>query len=273
MTAVVGEGQQVLGVFTDGDLRRALDRRIDLHAVPMRDVMTPGGRSIHPHELAAAAAHLMETHRITALLVTDGERLVGALNVHDLMRAGVVLMPSPHRAAPLATVRLLVLDVDGVLTDGRLHYGPRGELYKSFHVRDGYGIKRVLHAGIAVAVISGRRSGAVRRRCRELGITHVFEGVDDKAVALARLTASLGIKPRHCACMGDDVPGTWQCWRSRDCPLPWPTPTLRCVQRPTAAPSSAAARAQFVKRAIGCSTRGAAMVARHDLARVSGSAR
>jgi arabinose-5-phosphate isomerase len=81
----------VLGVFSDGDLRRALDRRIDLHKTSMREVMTAGGRRIAPQELAAAAAALMETHRITALLVTDAEQhLIGALNVHDLMRAGVV---------------------------------------------------------------------------------------------------------------------------------------------------------------------------------------
>ncbi|HEX9139176.1 MAG TPA: KpsF/GutQ family sugar-phosphate isomerase [Steroidobacteraceae bacterium] len=91
MTAIVGAGDQVLGVFTDGDLRRALDARVDVHQTRMQQVMTRGGHAIGPRELAAAAAHLMETHRITALLVVDAEQhLVGALNVHDLMRAGVV---------------------------------------------------------------------------------------------------------------------------------------------------------------------------------------
>jgi arabinose-5-phosphate isomerase len=91
MTAIVGAQDQVLGVFTDGDLRRALDARVDVHQARMQQVMTRGGYSIGPRELAAAAAHLMETHRITALLVVDAEqRLIGALNVHDLMRAGVV---------------------------------------------------------------------------------------------------------------------------------------------------------------------------------------
>lgn len=91
LTAIVDEQERVLGVFTDGDLRRALDRRIDVHAVTMRDVMTAGGRSIGQRELAISAAQLMESHRVTALLVTDGERrIIGALNVHDLMRAGVV---------------------------------------------------------------------------------------------------------------------------------------------------------------------------------------
>jgi arabinose-5-phosphate isomerase len=91
MTAVLDPQQRVIGIFTDGDLRRALDRRVDVHSASMRDVMTPGGRSIGARELAAAAAQLMELHRVTALLVTDSERhLIGALNVHDLLRAGVV---------------------------------------------------------------------------------------------------------------------------------------------------------------------------------------
>jgi len=91
LTAVVDADGRVLGVFTDGDLRRALDRRTDVHATTMREAMTPGARSISPRELAASAALLMEQHRVTALLVVDDEqRLVGALNVHDLMRAGVV---------------------------------------------------------------------------------------------------------------------------------------------------------------------------------------
>ena len=91
MTAIVDAEDRVLGVFTDGDLRRSLDRQLDVHATPMREVMTPGGRTVGPQELATAAASLMEQHRVTALLVIDGERrLVGALNVHDLMRAGVV---------------------------------------------------------------------------------------------------------------------------------------------------------------------------------------
>ena len=91
MTVVVDAEQHILGVFTDGDLRRALDRQIDVHTTVMRAVMTTAAKSIGARELAAEAAHLMEVHRITALPVADsGGRLVGALNVHDLMRAGVV---------------------------------------------------------------------------------------------------------------------------------------------------------------------------------------
>lgn len=91
MTVVVDAAQRILGVFTDGDLRRALDKQIDVHATMMRAVMTTHAKNIGPRELAGEAAHLMEVHRITALPVVDAEgRLIGALNVHDLMRAGVV---------------------------------------------------------------------------------------------------------------------------------------------------------------------------------------
>src|SRR5258708_10214221 len=90
MTAIVDDSMRVLGVFTDGDLRRALDRAADLHATRMDQVMTLHPKSVGPATLPAEAVHLMGTHRITSLIVLDDERkLVGALNVHDLLRAGV----------------------------------------------------------------------------------------------------------------------------------------------------------------------------------------
>jgi 3-deoxy-D-manno-octulosonate 8-phosphate phosphatase (KDO 8-P phosphatase) len=113
---------------------------------------------------------------------------------------------SRPRAAPLAGMRLLVLDVDGVLTDGRLHYGKGGEIGKSFHARDGYGIRALQAAGIAVAVISGRRSMAVQQRCRELGIRHLSQGVGDKGAAFEALLGALQLAARHCTCVGDDEP-------------------------------------------------------------------
>ena len=91
MTTVLDGQRCVLGVFTDGDLRRALDKQLDVHATRMRDVMTVHPRTARPRMLAAEAVHLMEAHRITALPVVDEQgRLVGALNVHDLLRAGVM---------------------------------------------------------------------------------------------------------------------------------------------------------------------------------------
>jgi len=103
-------------------------------------------------------------------------------------------------------LRLLVLDCDGVLTDGALYFGARGEALKVFHVRDGHGIKQVQAAGLTVAVISGRRSAALARRCRELGITQVQQGVADKAAALDQLLARLRLSDAQVACVGDDTP-------------------------------------------------------------------
>lgn len=105
-----------------------------------------------------------------------------------------------------ARVRLLVLDVDGVLTDGRLYYGTRGEALKVFHVRDGAGLKLLAAAGVIVAVISGRRSAMTSRRCRELGVGHVMQGIEDKLAAFHRLRGRLGMTSSVCACVGDDVP-------------------------------------------------------------------
>jgi len=91
MTVVVDSDDRILGVFTDGDLRRAFDKQIDVHGTPMRAVMTSNCKTIGPRALAAEAVHIMELHRITALPVADSQgRLIGALNVHDLFRAGVV---------------------------------------------------------------------------------------------------------------------------------------------------------------------------------------
>jgi arabinose-5-phosphate isomerase len=91
MTAVIDVADRVAGIFTDGDLRRALDRAADLRTTRMQEVMTRSAKTVHAAMLAAEAVHLMEEHRITSLLVVDAEnRAVGALNVHDLMRAGVV---------------------------------------------------------------------------------------------------------------------------------------------------------------------------------------
>jgi 3-deoxy-D-manno-octulosonate 8-phosphate phosphatase (KDO 8-P phosphatase) len=103
-------------------------------------------------------------------------------------------------------IRLLVLDVDGVLTDGRLYFGPRGEALKVFHVRDGLGLVQLRRAGIAVAVISGRRSPMVTVRCRELGIEHVHQGIADKLSTFNRLCARLKLTAAACACIGDDLP-------------------------------------------------------------------
>jgi 3-deoxy-D-manno-octulosonate 8-phosphate phosphatase (KDO 8-P phosphatase) len=103
-------------------------------------------------------------------------------------------------------VRLLVLDVDGVLTDGRLHVTADGELTKVFHVRDGSGLVALQRAGIAVAIVSGRDSPAVTHRARELGIAHVRQGIQDKGATLDALLRQLGLANDALGCVGDDTP-------------------------------------------------------------------
>jgi 3-deoxy-D-manno-octulosonate 8-phosphate phosphatase (KDO 8-P phosphatase) len=103
-------------------------------------------------------------------------------------------------------IRLLVLDVDGVLTDGRLIFSSRGEEQKVFHVRDGAGIVQVLKAGLQIAVISGRQSKAVDKRMSELGVTWVRQGISDKLAALRELLDILALGPQAVASVGDDTP-------------------------------------------------------------------
>lgn len=105
----------------------------------------------------------------------------------------------------LRDIHLLVLDVDGVLTDGRLYYDGNGEALKVFHVRDGYGIKLVARAGVIVAVISGRNHPAVAARCRELGIEHVEQGCENKQAAFKRLLAKVGLEATQALCIVDDT--------------------------------------------------------------------
>jgi 3-deoxy-D-manno-octulosonate 8-phosphate phosphatase (KDO 8-P phosphatase) len=109
------------------------------------------------------------------------------------------------RKATAAAIRLLVLDVDGTMTDGRLYFGPSGEAFKVFHVRDGQGIKRLDAAGVQVAVISGRTSKMVSVRCRELGVEHVIQGAEDKVLAFEKLRKRLKIEASESACVGDDA--------------------------------------------------------------------
>ena len=108
--------------------------------------------------------------------------------------------------ARAAAIRLLALDVDGVLTDGRIYYGNSGEELKAFNIKDGLGIKLLQGAGVTVAIITGRNSAIVQRRASELGISEVIQGREDKIIALQQLTQRLAIDLRECAYMGDDLP-------------------------------------------------------------------
>jgi|UniRef100_A0A7C5AKH4 3-deoxy-D-manno-octulosonate 8-phosphate phosphatase (KDO 8-P phosphatase) len=102
-------------------------------------------------------------------------------------------------------IRLLLLDVDGVLTDGCLFFGPREELFKVFHVRDGHGIKMAIRAGLEVAFLSGRRSDPAFLRAKELGVNHYYEGVRDKLPVLEELCRKLGLNPLQVAVVGDEL--------------------------------------------------------------------
>jgi 3-deoxy-D-manno-octulosonate 8-phosphate phosphatase (KDO 8-P phosphatase) len=114
--------------------------------------------------------------------------------------------PTARKPAPLDTIKLLILDVDGVLTDGRLYFSAKGEALKVFHVRDGHGIKLLMNRGVEVAAISGRRSAAVTARMRELKVRNVIQGCSDKVAALFTLSEKLQIEPRAIACIVDDTP-------------------------------------------------------------------
>jgi 3-deoxy-D-manno-octulosonate 8-phosphate phosphatase (KDO 8-P phosphatase) len=102
-------------------------------------------------------------------------------------------------------IRLLILDVDGVLTDGSLYFDAKGEALKVFHVRDGHGIKMLQKAGIEVAFLSGRRSDAAYHRARELGVNRFHEGLRDKVAVLEEIMAALNIEAVAVAAMGDDL--------------------------------------------------------------------
>ena len=108
-------------------------------------------------------------------------------------------------SARIAAVRLLVLDVDGVLTDGSIVYSDSGEELKRFHVRDGSGLKLWQHAGMHAAVLSGRSSPAVSRRAAELGITVVLQGRSDKLAALGEILEMTGCTAAQACAIGDDL--------------------------------------------------------------------
>jgi 3-deoxy-D-manno-octulosonate 8-phosphate phosphatase (KDO 8-P phosphatase) len=130
-------------------------------------------------------------------------------------------------------VRLMIFDVDGVLTDGTLLYGPRGEALKAFSAHDGHGLKMLAASGVACALLSGRRSAAVTRRATELGIEHVLQGIEDKLAA----TQKLGFPLNQIGFMGDelvDLPVLTRCG-------------FACA--PREAPEAVRARVHYVARA------------------------
>lgn len=111
-----------------------------------------------------------------------------------------------------ASIRLLICDVDGVFSDGRIYLGNAGEELKAFHTRDGYGVKAARQGGIEVAVITGRRSDIVQRRMQALGVSHIYQGQENKQAAFAELLQQLQLNPQQVAYIGDDL-ADWQVMR------------------------------------------------------------
>lgn len=107
--------------------------------------------------------------------------------------------------AKAAQIKLLIFDVDGVLTDGRLFFGDDGQEYKAFHSRDGHGMKMLQASGVEIGIITGRTSKVVEHRMANLGIQHVYQGKHEKLPAFEELINKLDLKPGQVAYMGDDV--------------------------------------------------------------------
>ena len=104
-----------------------------------------------------------------------------------------------------ASIRALGLDVDGVLSDGRLYFSSAGEEMKAFHALDGHGLKMLMQAGLEVAIITSRSSPILARRCKDLGIAHLYQGAEDKLAALTDFLAVAGLEAGHFCFVGDDL--------------------------------------------------------------------
>lgn len=111
----------------------------------------------------------------------------------------------PELAEAAKSIRLIAFDVDGILTDGGLYLSDSGEEFKRFNSLDGHGLKMLKASGVELAIITGRTSRCVELRAKNLGITHLYQGVEDKLSAMKTLLAELQLAPQAAAFMGDDV--------------------------------------------------------------------
>jgi YrbI family 3-deoxy-D-manno-octulosonate 8-phosphate phosphatase len=112
---------------------------------------------------------------------------------------------SPAVIEAAKKIKLIAFDVDGVLTDGKISYTSSGEEIKSFNVRDGHAIKMALRAELTIAVITGRESPIVQRRCKELGIELLYQGIKDKKLSLGDIKGRTGFEASEISFMGDDI--------------------------------------------------------------------
>jgi len=182
-------------------------------ACPTLLLIGDNGYPFDPALLEARLRHIRLSQQATLpgshhLHLEDPEPVAAAIQAFLAAPvAGERALPAPDSGAEAAArVRLVILDVDGVLTDGGLSYGPDGLEIKRFNVKDGLGIKLLQKAGIQVAILSGRASAAVERRASELGIDHVLLGIGDKGPALTGLLEATGVDAKDAAYMGDDLP-------------------------------------------------------------------
>lgn len=180
-----------VGVDTPDDLERV---RAIIRTQKSAAAATAGS----PAEEVPRQSHLsLPIHGTTHEMPTEGA----------WQRPPVPCESPPHSLSDrLRNIRLLVTDVDGVLTDGGLYYGPDGECLKRFHARDGLAVKRLQQAGIQVAVLSGRDCPALRKRLDDLGITERVLGQADKQTALSGIIERCGVAAQEVACIGDDIP-------------------------------------------------------------------
>ena len=102
-------------------------------------------------------------------------------------------------------IQVLVLDVDGTLTDGKIYMSANGEIMKAFNIKDGYALARLPQLGITPVIITGRKSEIVEQRCKELKITRIYQGIEDKASKLREVCSELGVELTQCAYIGDDL--------------------------------------------------------------------
>lgn len=193
-------------------------------ALPALPTMTPGGIRIRPGMLAVDALNLMCNRqsyhwcagcrwRPSARCDTYARPTARRRSVIKDIKNESCCYPGRHLLWPgeptitvqAEKIRLLILDVDGVLSDGLIYMGNNGEELKAFNVRDGYGIRCALTSGIDVAIITGRKAKLLEDRCTTLGITHLYQGQSDKLIAYRELLAKLDVQPDEVAYVGDDL--------------------------------------------------------------------
>ena len=232
------------GIFTDGDLRRALEKGIDLaRAHGRRRDDAPARARIRAEALAVEAVQLMEAHKINQLLVVDARRRAGrrAQHARPLPRQGHLsgdAILAPDALARARRVRLMIFDVDGVLTDGRLWYGAGRRGAEGVPRFDGHGIKLLQQAGVQTAHHHRPRlAGGARRARASSASSTCCQGVDDKLPAFERCCAGCGLRPRTAA--------TWATtWSTCRCSRAAASPARR-----TRRPRTVRARAHYVAAA------------------------